>query len=154
MKVWVSGHGMYKTEYHVVFCTKYRRRILNPGLEGYLRKLFLKVIRQMPGVVINTIGFDTKLKDHVHLEMVIPPKYAISEVIGQIKGWTGSQMRKKFPWLEKVYWKENIIWSEGFFVSSVGVNEEMIKHYILWQGKQDSGQVQLNLKDSANLKTK
>lgn len=142
----MSAHGVYKTEYHVVFCTKYRRRILNPGVEEYLRKLFPKVVRQMPGVIINTVGIDDKVRDHVHLEMVIPPKYAVSEVVGEIKGWTGSQLRKKFPWLEKVYWKENLIWSEGYFVSSVGVNEEIIKKYIQWQSKQDSGQAQLPLR--------
>src|SRR4030042_4551899 len=146
MQVRLSGHGVYKTEYHIVFCTKYRRRILNPGVEGYLRKLFPKVVKKMPGVLINTLGIDDKMRDHVHLEMVIPPKYAVSEVVGEIKGWTGSQLRKKFSWLENVYWKENLVWSEGYFVASVGVNEVMIKRYVEWQGKQDSGQAQLRLR--------
>ena len=49
------------------------------------------------------------LKDHLHMVMIIPPKYAISDVIGQLKSQSSSQLRKKFDWLEKVYWKENIV---------------------------------------------
>jgi len=146
MQLRLSGHGVYKTEYHVVFCTKYRRRILNPGLEGYLKKLFPKVIKQMPGVIINSLGFDKNMRDHVHLEIVIPPKYAICDVVGQIKSQTAGKLREKFPWIAKVYWKENLIWSEGYFVASVGINEDVIKRYVEWQGKQDSGQAQLRLR--------
>jgi putative transposase len=54
-------------------------------------------------------------------------------------------MRKKFPWLEKVYWKENIVWSPGYFVSSVGANEKTIHNYVKNQGQRDSGQLELTL---------
>ena len=91
----------------------------------------------MPGVKIETIGFD---QDHVHMVMVIPPKYAISDVMAQLKSQLSSRMRQKFQWLEKVYWKENIVWSPGYFVSSVGLDEETIKRYVEFQGTQDSGQ--------------
>ena len=75
--------------------------------------------------------------------MIIPPKYAVSDVVGQIKGVTSSNLRKKFSWLKKVYWKENIVWSPGYFVSTVGVDEEKIIKYIRWQQSQDSGQAKL-----------
>ena len=81
--------------------------------------------------------------DHIHLLMIIPPKYAVSDVVGQIKGVTSSNLRKKFSWLKKVYWKENIVWSPGYFVSTVGVDEEKIIKYIRWQQSQDSGQAKL-----------
>ena len=58
--------------------------------------------------------------------MVIPPKYAVSAVVGRIKGRSASMLRKKFAWLGKVYWKENIVWSPGFFVSTIGLNEQQI----------------------------
>ena len=58
---------------------------------------------------------------------------------------TGSQMRKKFTWLSKVYWKENVVWSPGYFVSTVGIDEKTILAYVRWQGRQDLGQVQLEL---------
>jgi putative transposase len=81
--------------------------------------------------------------DHIHTLMIIPPKYAVSEVVGSLKGQTASQLRKKFTWLSKVYWKENLVWSPGYFVSTVGVDEEQILKYVKWQGSQDSGQAKL-----------
>jgi len=85
------------------------------------------------------------LVDHIHMVMVIPPKYAVSDVVGRIKGVTGSNLRKKFGWLEKVYWKENIVWSQGYFVSTVGVDEDKVLRYVEWQERQDSGQAKLEL---------
>ena len=96
----------------------------------------------MPGVKIETIGFD---QDHLHMVMVIPPKYSISSVIGKLKGQSSSELRKAFKWLEKVYWKENIVWSPGYFVSSIGVDEKVIKNYVEHQGVQDSGQLRMKL---------
>ena len=96
----------------------------------------------MPGVKLETIGFD---KDHLHMVMSIPPKYSIASVMGKLKSQSASQLRKAFPWLTKVYWNENIVWLPGFFVSSVGVDEETIIKYVELQGRQDSGQLQLKL---------
>jgi len=96
----------------------------------------------MPGVRVETIGFD---RDHLHMVMVIPPKYSISSVMGLLKSQSASALRKAFPWIEKVYWKENIVWSPGYFVSSVGVDEETIKNYVEYQGKKDSGQLRMKL---------
>jgi putative transposase len=96
----------------------------------------------MPGVMIETIGFD---KDHIHMVMVIPPKYSIADVMGRLKSQLASRMRRFFPWLEKVYWNENIIWSPGYFVSSVGLDEETIRNYVEYQGQQDSGQLRQEL---------
>jgi len=83
--------------------------------------------------------------DHIHILMIIPPKYAVSDVVGEIKQYTASRMRKKFTWIEKVYWKEQVVWSPGYFVSTVGLNEKEITEYIRWQGGQDSGQAKLDL---------
>lgn len=99
----------------------------------------------MAGVKISEMGFDDKLKDHIHLVMIIPPKYSSSDVVAQIKSQSSSEIRKKFPWLKKVYWKENIVWSPGFFLSTVGVNEKTIKEYVRYQGNQDLGQTKLKL---------
>jgi len=75
----------------------------------------------------------------------IPPRYSISDVMGRMKSQSSSRMRKKFKWLRKVYWKENILWSTGYFVSSVGVDEETIKNYVERRGCQDSGQLREEL---------
>jgi putative transposase len=96
----------------------------------------------MAGVEIETIGFDA---DHLHMVMVIPPRYSVSDVMGKLKSQSSSRMRKKFKWLEKVYWKENILWSPGYFVSSVGIDEKTIKNYVEQQGRQDTGQLRKEL---------
>ena len=94
----------------------------------------------MPGVELETIGFDETQPDHIHIVMQIPPKYAVAAVVAQLKSQSASILRKKFEWLSKVYWKENIVWSPGYFASSVGVDELIIKRYVEYQGRQDSGQ--------------
>ena len=137
-----SGHSVYRTEYHIVWVTKYRRRVLNPGAAGYLGKLFPKVMERLPGCEIVT---QTIQVDHVHVVMVIPPRYAVSDVVGRLKAWTGAEMRKKLPWIRKVYWRENVLWSEGYFVSTVGIDEAKTLKYVQWQGRQDSGQAKLAL---------
>ena len=81
----------------------------------------------MPGVSVEKIGFDM---DHLHMIMVIPPKYSIANVMGTLKSKSSSLLRKKYSWLSKVYWKENILWSPGYFVSSIGVDEETIRRYV------------------------
>lgn len=143
MEVRFSGHSAYKTEYHIVWIPKYRRRILNPGLKGYLLKLFPKVLEQMPGCEIKEKNVQV---DHIHLVMIIPPRYAVSSVIALIKQFTSSCLRKKFQWLGGVYWKERIVWSPGYFVSSVGLNEAQILWYVKHQQAQDSGQAKLDLR--------
>jgi len=137
-----TSHSIYFLQYHVVWVCKYRRRILNSGVCGYIRKILPKLLRSMPGVKVETIGFD---KDHLHMVMSIPPKYSIASVMGKLKSQSASQLRSRFSWLSKVYWAENIIWSPGYFVSSVGVDEDIIKKYVELQGRQDSGQLQLKL---------
>ena len=132
MEIRLSGHGAYRTEYHIVWIPKYRRHILNPGVKGYLARLFPKALRNMPGCEIVSHSMQI---DHVHMVMVIPPKYSVSEVMGRLKGQTASRLRKKFGWLKKIYWKENIVRSPGYFVSTVGINEEKIIRYVEWQGR-------------------
>jgi putative transposase len=102
----LSGHGVYSTEYHIVWILKYRRRILNPGVRGYVSELFPKVLKEMPRCEILEWNIQV---DHIHLLMEIPPKYAVSDVMGKMKQYTASQMRGKFAWLKKVYWKEQVV---------------------------------------------
>ena len=92
METYLSGHGAYRTEYHIVWIPKYRRRILNPGVKGYIIKLFLKITRGMPGCYITEYNI---MIDHIHMVMIIPPKYAVSDVIKQIKEVTSINLYKK-----------------------------------------------------------
>ena len=140
METRFSGHSAYRTEYHVVWIPKYRRRILNPGVKGYLKKVIPKVIAEMPGCEV--IEYNIQV-DHIHMVIVIPPKYAVSDVIKRLKGVTAKKLREKMNWLKKVYWKEGVVWSPGYFVSTIGLNEKVIIEYVKWQERQDSGQAKL-----------
>jgi putative transposase len=111
-------------------------------VKGYLEKLFPKVMGELPGCEIVKYNIEP---DHIHMVMVIPPRYAVSAVVGKMKGMTSSELRKKFEWLKNRYWKENIVWSPGYFVSTVGVEEEHILKYVEYQQRQDSGQAKLEL---------
>ena len=99
-------------------------------------------MKSMPGCEI--VEQNIQL-DHIHMLMVIPPRYAVSEVIGEIKQYTANKLRERFAWLEEVYWKERVVWSPGYFASTVGLDEKSITEYVKWQGHQDSGQAKLEL---------
>ena len=142
MEIRLSGHTAYRTEYHIMWIPKYRHRILNPGVKEYLVKLFPKVLEQLPGWEIVKYNIQP---DHIHMVMIILPKYAVSAVVGKIKGMTSSELREKFGWLKNRYWKENVVWSPGFFVSRIGVERERILKYVEYRGRQDSGQAKLEL---------
>ena len=142
MEARLSGHSVYRTEYHIVWITKYRRCILNLGVGAYLDRLWPKVMSVMPGCEIVKCNIQA---DHIHMVMIIPPKYAVSSVVGRMKGITAIRLRKRYEWLKRPYWKENVVWSEGYFVSTVGIDEDKILKYVKWQGRQDSGQAKLEL---------
>ncbi len=80
--------------------------------------------------------------DHVHLIIVIPPKYAVSAIVGKIKANTSRAIRNEFEWIKKVYWR-NEFWSPGFFSSTVGINEAIIERYVEFQEKIDKEQLKL-----------
>jgi len=145
MEIRLSGHSAYRTEYHRISYSigiQISPPYPNPGLRGYLRKLFPKIIRSLPGCEI--IEYNIQV-DHIHMVMIMPPKYKVSEVISRMKAQTTSGLRKKFSWLSKVYWKENIVWSPGYFVSTIDLDEKSILKYVRWQKTQDLGQAKLEL---------
>ena len=141
MKLQKAAHTVYKTQYHIVWVTRYRRKILVKGVAVYLRERLQEVRRFHPDWFVEEMGIEP---DHVHLHMVIPPKYAVTRVVNTMKSATSKHLKQRFPhFLQKVYWDGGGIWSQGFFVSTVGINEAIIQRYIREQGEQDSGQAQL-----------
>jgi len=67
--------------------------------------------------------------------MISPPKYAVSDVVGRMKGKTSSMLRRRFSSLQKVYWAKNVVWQPGYFARTVGANERIVKAYISNQDK-------------------
>jgi putative transposase len=122
-----SGHTSYSTQYHIVWNTKYRFQVLNCVRRKYLSQILSMVIIEMPGCEIVEHNI---LPDHVHLLLVIPPKYSVSEVVGRMKGIASSHLKKRFPKLGEIYWKENTVWSPGYCVKTVGIAESKIRSYI------------------------
>ncbi len=140
MKYKNQSHAVYYTRYHIVISTKYRRKVLKAGMGDYLKRKVLQVSKFQPEIEMIEVNTDL---DHIHLLVSIPPKFSVSEVVKMIKAHTGTAMRKKFPFLDKVYWGINGIWSIGYFVSTVGINEKTIRRYVQKQGEEDSGQAKL-----------
>jgi len=140
MKLYKSAHSIYKTQYHIVWITRYRRKILVTGVNSYLEIKLQEIRKYYPDWEYLEIGIKP---DHVHLYMVIPPKYAVSMVVETIKKNTSRSLSKKFNFLQKVYWDKKGIWGEGYFVSTVGINEEVIRRYVQQQAEEETGQAQL-----------
>ena len=96
----------------------------------------------LPEVEIPEVNHDV---DHVHILLSIPPKMRVSDVVRTFKSHTERLMKKKFEYLRKAYWGADGIWSDGYFVSTVGIDEVVIKRYIEKQGQEDSGQAKLEI---------
>ena len=108
----------------------------------YMKTLMKTIQRRHPEIEIFEVNTD---KDHIHILVSIAPKMAVSEAVRILKSNTGRLMTRKFPFLKQVYGEETGIWSIGYFASTVGANEKVIQKYIEYQGKEDSGQAQLEL---------
>ena len=137
MKYLKQGHAIYHAEYHIVICTRYRRRILRWGAKEYLKKIVRGVSKYYPDIGIKEVNTDL---NHMHLLISIPPKYSVSKVVNILKSNTGRRMRERFKFLDKLYVRQEGIWSVGYFVSTVGINEVIIRNYIARQGEEDRGQ--------------
>lgn len=107
------------------------------GAKEYLKKIVKGISKYYPDIEIKEINTDL---NHMHLLISIPPKFAVSKVVNMIKSNAGRRIRERFKFLDKLYTRQEGIWSVGYFVSTVGVNEKIIKQYIKNQGDEDQGQ--------------
>lgn len=137
-----SNHAIYKTEYHIVWTPRYRRKIFVRGIKQYTEKLIKHLDNLDPDIEVIKVNVPL---DHVHMVAVIPPRVSVADVVGFIKSQTGSALKLRFPFLQKVFWGREGVWSRGYCVSTVGLNEKEILAYVEYQGKEDSGQQKLKL---------
>ena len=123
------AHVVYQCSYHIVWCPKYRYRIL----KGQIRKFVdenIRLLCEWKRVEILELNV---MEDHVHIIVSIPPKVSVSELMGILKGKTAIKLFKSYPGLKsKPYWG-NHFWSRGYCVSTVGLNEDMIRRYVKYQ---------------------
>jgi putative transposase len=137
-----STHAIYKTEYHVVWTPRYRRKIFVPGVRQYAQKLLKSLDGLDPDIEVLKVNIPL---DHVHMVVVIPPRVSVADAIQYIKSQSGKLLKAKFPFLEKVMWGRSGIWSRGYCVSTIGLNEKEILAYVAHQDKEDRGQLKLDL---------
>jgi len=138
-----SSHSVYYTRYHIVWIPKYRQKILVKGVKDYLSIKLLEIRKWYPDVIYHEQNIQP---DHIHLLLEIPPKYSIAQIVRIIKSNTSRHLRKKFDFIRQAYNNNTNIWSVGYFVSTIGINEQLIKKYIQHQAKEDSGQAKLELR--------
>lgn len=116
--------------------------MINPGIFAYLKLKIKEIGKHYPELEVKEINHD---RDHIHILISIPPKMSVGNAVRIIKANTARSIRQKFPILKKVYWGSEGIWSDGYFVSTIGINESIIRRYIEEQGKEDAGQAKLEL---------
>ena len=127
------SHTKWECKYHVVFIPKYRRKVLYGELRQHLGDVFRKLALQKE----SRIEEGHLMLDHVHMMISIPPKYAVSQVVGFIKGKSAIQLARKYG--ER---KRNCFWARGYFVSTVGRDEAAIREYIKNSRRPASGPTQ------------
>ena len=142
MEIRFSAHGAYHHQYHIVWIPKYRKKILKGDLKKFIETRLFEIQEHHPEVEITKYSIQD---DQVHLVAIIPPKYSVSSIVGKIKANTSREVRSHFAWVKKVCWRKEF-WSPGFFSSTVGITEEVIKRYVEFQEKMDKGQIQLEFK--------
>lgn len=142
MEVRASSHSVYRTEYHLVIVTKYRHRALNPAKFRIVTEQALReTVDRIVGVEIVELNIQP---EHVHILIIIPPKYAVAKVVEILKSRTTKIVRAQIQWLDKLYYDTPSLWSVGYFVSTVGIDEKVIQNYVKFQDIQDSGQTKFD----------
>ena len=137
-----SNHAIYKTEYHIVWTPRYRRKIFVSGIKQYTEDIIRHTENLDDDIEVLKLNVQP---DHVHMVIVIPPRVSVAEVVQYIKSQSGHKLKLKFPFLQKMFWGREGIWSRGYCVSTIGLNEKEILAYVEHQNKEDSGQQKLSL---------
>jgi len=127
-KKYRSSHSIvFSCQYHVIFCPKYRRKVLTDGIDDRLKSLIIEKQKDYDYSVLEM----EIMPDHVHLLLDVNPQIGIIKVIAQIKGFTAQALRKEFPSLRS---RLPCLWTRSKFVSTVGaVSLETVKQYIVEQ---------------------
>ena len=121
-----TDHLFYSCQYHVIFCPKYRRKILKNGIDTRLKELFVEIAETYDFQIIEM----EIMSDHVHLLIDCNPRFGIMDCINKLKGITANRLRKEFPEIRKLLYGKHI-WSPSYFISTVSENtEQNIKEYI------------------------
>lgn len=127
------SHSKWECKYHIVFVPKYRRKILYGKVRDSLKRIFHELAAQKGCKIIG----GNLVQDHVHMIVSIPPKYAVSEVIGYLKGKSAIAIARHYSSRKRNFNGESL-WARGYAVSTVGYELEKIKTYVKNQEQLDS----------------
>ena len=139
------AHTKWLCKYHIVFTPKYRRKIIYNQLRTDIRNI-IKDLCKWKGVEIIE---GHMMADHVHLLLSIPPKYSVSEVMGYLKGKSAMMIFDRHSNLKYKFGNRHF-WAEGYYVSTVGLNETTIAKYIREQDKHDQIMDKITTKELEN----
>lgn len=134
------SHTKWDCKYHVVFIPKRRRKVIYGQLRKHLGEVFHELARHKEA----RIEEGHLMPDHVHMCISIPPKYAVASVVGYIKGKSAIALARNFLNRKRNFSGENF-WARGYFVSTVGLDEDMVRDYIRRQEQEDERLEQLCL---------
>lgn len=130
------SHTVYYCTYHIVWTPKYRFRVLEGKIRDFVENK-IKQISEWYSVEIEEMSVQA---DHVHIVCSIPPKLSVSNYVGIVKGKSAIKLFEKKRYLkQKPFWG-NHFWARGYFVSTVGIDEEKIKRYVKYQEQQEKDQ--------------
>ncbi|MCF7899604.1 IS200/IS605 family transposase [Candidatus Babeliales bacterium] len=126
------SHSKWDCKYHVVFVPKYRRKVMYGEIREFLKIIFKELANHKGCEILS----GSLVKDHVHMLIRIPPKYAVAEIVGYLKGKSAIAIARKFSKRKRNFNGERF-WARGYSVSTVGYDQENIKVYIKNQEKLD-----------------
>ena len=134
------SHTKWECKYHIVFIPKYRRKMIYGNLRKHLGVIFRDLALQKE----SRIEEGHLMPDHVHMLVSIPPRCSVSQVVGYIKGKSAIQIARYFG-NQKRNFTGASFWARGYYVSTVGRDEQTIREYIRKQEDVDRRCDQLNL---------
>jgi putative transposase len=127
------SHSVWLCTYHIVFCPKYRHKILEGKAEVVVRNELYRLCAHKDQVQIEEINIQI---DHIHMIISLPPKYAVSDFMGYLKGQSATKLLQNKKQLSLKFYDKHI-WSRGYCVSTIGLNEEKIRKYVKWQQERE-----------------
>ncbi|MEK7535718.1 MAG: IS200/IS605 family transposase [Patescibacteria group bacterium] len=133
MRIRSLNHSTYQTQYHLVWGTRWRRKYLKEYVKNELVTSLYATIKKHPTLHLETVNTN---EDHVHLQIEIPPDTTIAAVVQRLKSEASAKLKKRFKFIRDMY-IDGRIWSVGYFVSTIGLNEEQIRRYIVHQDRKE-----------------
>ena len=135
-------HTRWNCKYHIVFIPKYRRKEIYGKIKADIGKILRKLCEYKEVEIIEAHA----MKDHIHMFITIPPKLAVSSFMGYLKGKSSLMIFKRHSNLKYKYGNRNF-WAKGYFVSTVGLKDEVVREYIRNQELEDMESDKINSKE-------